>query len=92
MARDAGHAVLRASAPDQTAALDVDRTVGALVVLRERVALRPLPAAVEEALRCPACHASLDRNGERLLCVGARSYPVVGAKPVLLEEAFAANS
>jgi len=81
------------SAAEQTAALDVERTVAALGVLRERGALHPLPAAVEVALRCPACHAGLTRDGERLFCLDcARTYPVVGATPVLLEEAVTAGA
>jgi SAM-dependent methyltransferase len=81
------------SKAEQTAALDVDRTVAALGVLRERGALQPLPDAVQEALRCPACHALLVRNGEHLSCVDCpHSYPIVGATPVLLEEAVAAST
>jgi hypothetical protein len=82
-----------ASAAEQTAALDVERTVVALGVLRERGALHPLPAAVQAALRCPACHAKVTRNGDRMSCVDcARTYPVVGATPVLLEEAVTADA
>jgi len=80
--------VVGESEAEQTAALNVERTVAALGLLRERGALQPLPDAVQEALRCPACHASLVPNGDHLSCVDcARSYTVVGAAPVLLEEA-----
>ena len=81
-----------ASEAEQTAALDVERTIAALHVLRERGALHPLPSGVEAALRCPVCHAELTQAGDRLSCAGcARTYPLVGATPVLLEEAVTAE-
>jgi hypothetical protein len=81
-----------ASEAEQTAALNVERTIAALHVLRERGALHPLSSAVEAALRCPVCHAELARAGDRLSCTGcARAYPLVGATPVLLEEAVTAE-
>lgn len=82
-----------ASTAEQSAALDVEKTVAALAVLRECDALHPLPAAVQAALRCPACHARLRRDGEGLSCVDCtRSYPIVDATPVLLEEAVTADA
>jgi hypothetical protein len=78
--------------------LEKIRTIGASgvgavrgLLLCERDALHAIAAAVQEALRGPAC--PLARYGERLSCVGrARSDPNVGATPVLLEEAVAASA
>jgi hypothetical protein len=81
------------SEAEQTAALDVERTVAALRLLRERGGLHPLPAAVHDALACPACHASLENDAEQLICVGcSHTYPIVGGTPVLLMEAVAAGA
>jgi hypothetical protein len=76
------------SEAEQTAALDVERTIATLRVLRERGVLHPLPETVRNALACPVCRGSLEDNAERLSCVGcSRNYPIVGEAPVLLVEA-----
>jgi methyltransferase family protein/18S rRNA m6A1832 methyltransferase subunit Trm112p-like protein len=76
------------SEADQTAALDVERTLGALEQLRELGRLTPLPAHVSATLRCPLCRSSLTEEPSRLVCAECGSaYPVVGDVPVLLEEA-----
>jgi uncharacterized protein YbaR (Trm112 family) len=81
------------SVAEQTADLDVEQTVASLTALAEHRMLRPLPAAIEKALRCPACHGGLAREAERLSCREcARSYPVIDATPLLLEEAVRARA
>ena len=75
------------SSADQTAELDVERTVFVLAELSRRGALRPLPGAVVTALRCPACGGVVslrERDTECLSC--SRAYPAVGPTPVLLVE------
>jgi uncharacterized protein YbaR (Trm112 family) len=76
------------SAADQTAGLDVERTLAALAQLSELDRLRPLPAAMEASLRCPLCGGSVAIERARISCEECeRAYPVVGGVPVLLEEA-----
>ncbi len=76
------------SEADQTAALDVERTIAALAQLRDGGRLAPLPEQLRDALRCPMCRETLDAEAGRMSCRGCRrSYPVVGDVPVLLEEA-----
>jgi uncharacterized protein YbaR (Trm112 family) len=76
------------SVADQTAELDVERTVSALGELDRRAALRPHLETVTTALRCPSCLASVSLDAERAECLGCdRSYPVVGPVPILLVEA-----
>jgi hypothetical protein len=76
------------SAAEQTAELDIERTLATLTQLDGRGALRPLSAPIEAHLRCPACKAALRRHSSALSCLGCeRSYPCVGATPVLVEEA-----
>jgi uncharacterized protein YbaR (Trm112 family) len=81
------------SAAERSAERDVERTVAALQVLRERGALRTIPRRIQAALRCPACQARLTVTQERLTCVECgRRYPQVGDTPVLLEEAATAET
>jgi hypothetical protein len=76
------------SVAEQTAELDVERTVSALGELDRRGALKPHLETVIAALRCPSCSASVYFNAERADCSGCdRSYPVVGYVPILLVEA-----
>ena len=76
------------SAADQTAALDVGRTVAALAQLSEQRRLVPLSEPLRDALRCPICGGTLASEPGRLSCRECgRSYPIVGEVPVLLEEA-----
>jgi SAM-dependent methyltransferase len=76
------------SEADETAALDVERTVAVLAELARAGALRPHSQAVRAAFRCPACRAELSFEREAADCVSCgRSYPVIGETPVLLMEA-----
>jgi uncharacterized protein YbaR (Trm112 family) len=76
------------SAAEQTASLDVERTISTLATLRERDKLQPLPRKLVERLSCPWCHGTLALEGDRATCSECeRSYPVVGSVPVLLVEA-----
>jgi uncharacterized protein YbaR (Trm112 family) len=77
-----------ASTADETAALDLERTLAALEQLDRAGALKSHPNEVISVLRCPSCRGSLELTGEAATCVSCgRSYPVVGAVPVLLTEA-----
>ena len=79
------------SAADQTAALDVQRTLAALAQLSELGRLTPLPQPIRDELRCPLCRGTLSGEPSRLTCTECGSaYPVVGDVPVLLEEAVRA--
>jgi hypothetical protein len=76
------------SAAEETAELDLERTVSVLEQLDRAGALKPHPDNVVSALRCPSCRGSLDLTGQEATCAScARSYPVIGAVPVLLTEA-----
>ena len=76
------------SVADQTAELDVERTVSALHELDRRGALKPQPDVLGGSLSCPSCEASLTLGGEAAECSACgRSYPVVGHVPILLVEA-----
>jgi SAM-dependent methyltransferase len=76
------------SVAEQTAELDVERTVSALRELDRRGALKPHSAQVTGALRCPWCAAALSLGGGTAECSACeRSYPVVGQVPILLVEA-----
>jgi uncharacterized protein YbaR (Trm112 family) len=76
------------SAADQTAALDVERTVAALAQLSGRGTLVPLSEKLRAALRCPLCGGELRSETARMSCLECeRNYPLVGEVPVLLEEA-----
>jgi uncharacterized protein YbaR (Trm112 family) len=76
------------SAADQTAELDIERTVPALGELDRRGALKPQPESLAEVLRCPSWGASPSVASDPLSCSGCgRSYPIVGHVPVLLVEA-----
>lgn len=82
--------VLGESAAERTATLDVDRTLRALAEAASRDALQPLPDSLRAALRCPVCASALELSDDRAACSGcARTFPVVGGVPVLLEEAAA---
>jgi uncharacterized protein YbaR (Trm112 family) len=77
-----------ASEAEQTAELDVERTLSALTELDRRGALKPQPEGLGELLRCPWCRASLALRPDAAACSECgRSYPVVGHVPVLLVEA-----
>jgi SAM-dependent methyltransferase len=76
------------SLADQTAELDVERTVSVLGELNRRGALKPHLETVTAALRCPSCLASVSLDAEWAKCSGCgRSYPVVGHVPIFLVEA-----
>ena len=76
------------SVADQTAELDVERTVSALHELDRRGALKPQPDVLGGSLSCPSCEAALTLGGEAAECSACgRSYPVVGHVPILLVEA-----
>jgi uncharacterized protein YbaR (Trm112 family) len=78
------------SAADQTAELDVERTIAALAELDRRGALKPQPGSLTERLRCPSCESALELDSGSATCSSCgRSYPVVGDVPVLLVEAAA---
>jgi SAM-dependent methyltransferase len=67
-----------------TAAYDQERTAAALAAAHASGRTRPLPAAVRERLRCPACRATVSGTSP-LVCDGCeRTYPVVGHTPILL--------
>ena len=77
-----------ASAADQTAELDIDRTISALGQLDRRGALKPPPERLPEIVRCPACRAPLALSADAASCSDCgRSYPIVGHVPILLVEA-----
>jgi len=68
----------------ETAGLDLERTLAGL----ERVPRPPLPSAVVEALRCPACRLRLSPQAGAVQCSGCgRAFPMAGGVPVLLLEA-----
>jgi hypothetical protein len=72
------------SSADETADLDVERTIAALL----RDPPPALPAALRAALCCPICHGRLDDRPAVLECLDCgREFPVAGATPLLLEEA-----
>jgi uncharacterized protein YbaR (Trm112 family) len=77
------------SQADETADVDVERTLALLGELQARGGLRPLTPSLRQALRCPACHGELALRDQRASCRSCeRSYPVKGDVPVLLEEAL----
>jgi uncharacterized protein YbaR (Trm112 family) len=77
-----------ASAADQTAELDLERTRSVLGELHRAGALKPHAPAVLKALRCPGCGGSLSIGVEAATCDSCgRSYPVIGEVPVMLLEA-----
>ena len=79
------------SAADQTAALDVERTLGALAQLSELGRLTPLPQQIRRRSSLPALRGDADRRAVAATCTEcASAYPVVGDVPVLLEEAVRA--
>jgi uncharacterized protein YbaR (Trm112 family) len=72
------------SRADETAELDVERTIAAL----QRDRPPALPPALRAALCCPICHGVLGDRRAALECLDCgREFPVVGAVPLLLEEA-----
>jgi uncharacterized protein YbaR (Trm112 family) len=76
------------SAAEQTALLDVERTVSTLQELDRHGALKPLPEQLARSLRCPSCRGSLTLAGEPATCSECNGvYPVVGHVPILLVEA-----
>jgi uncharacterized protein YbaR (Trm112 family) len=76
------------SAADETAALDLDRTISFLGELSRAGALRPHPQEILSSLRCPECRGGLRFDHQAAACESCgRSYPVVGEVPVLLLEA-----
>ncbi len=90
-----GHLDIRVegeSAADETALLDVERTVSALTHLAETGQIVPLGPGLRSALRCPLCAGKLTAEPGWISCEGCgRSYPFVGEVPVLLEEAVGAG-
>lgn len=73
---------------DQTAELDVERTVSALRELDRHGALKPQPGPLNSRLRCPSCKAPLSLGYATAACSSCgSSYPVVGQVPILLVEA-----
>jgi SAM-dependent methyltransferase len=79
------------SAAEQTAALDVERTLMALSQLADSGRLVPLTPALRAVLRCPDCGEALEASSDEFACSECgRRYPVVGDVPVLLEEAVRA--
>lgn len=77
-----------ASTADETAALDLERTVSVLEQLNRAGALKPHPQAVIAELRCPACRGTLSLERTSAACESCgRSYPVIGEVPILLLEA-----
>lgn len=76
------------SAADETAGLDVERTISLLGELNRAGALRSHPQAILSTLRCPNCRGELTFEPERAVCGSCgRSYPVIGGVPLLLLEA-----
>jgi len=48
---------------------------------------RPLTSEDLRWLVCPACHQSVQLNGDGIVCLGcARRYPIVDGIPVLLPD------
>jgi hypothetical protein len=75
------------------ASLDLRGTLEMLRDLGARGGLRPLPPAVRDALRCPACGGGLQLTDERATCAACgTAYPVAGGVPVLLAEAVPASA
>lgn len=82
-----------ASTADETAELDLERTISLLEDLDRAGVLRPHPEAVLSALRCPRCRGELTLEKARAVCASCdRAYPVVGGVPILLDEAARARS
>jgi uncharacterized protein YbaR (Trm112 family) len=85
------HIDVRVTAPaaaEETAAFDLAGTLAALRAAHARRGLPPLPAAIRDALRCPACGTAIAISDEVATCSGCGAvYPVVGPTPVLLVEA-----
>ena len=76
------------SSAEQTAGMDVDRTLAFLAELARTGALQPHPERVRSILRCPDCLSHLTFEAETAICGSCgRSYPVIGDVPVLLSEA-----
>ena len=76
------------SSAEQTAGMDVDRTLAFLAELARTGALQPHPEPVRSILRCPDCRNPLTFDVETAVCGSCgRSYPVIGDVPVLLSEA-----
>ena len=76
------------SVAEQTAELDVERTINALHELDRRGALKPQPDELAGSLRCPSCDGPLSLGDSVAECSSCgRSYPVVGQVPILLIEA-----
>jgi hypothetical protein len=74
------------SAADETASLDLERTLSALAQLAESAQLAPLGEELRSALRCPVDGGDLEVGRERAVCQGCeRAYPIVGEVPVLLD-------
>lgn len=70
------------------ASLDVTATVQALTALGRAGNLAPLPPAVRDTLRCPACRSALTWADSTTTCAGCGlSYPVAAGVPLLLAEA-----
>jgi Methyltransferase domain len=77
-----------ASAAEETAEVDLERTTSILNELDRAGALQPHPPQVRAALRCPGCRGSLSFDGSTATCDSCgRAYPVVSGVPVLLLEA-----
>jgi uncharacterized protein YbaR (Trm112 family)/SAM-dependent methyltransferase len=75
------------SKADQTAALDVDRTLAVLDQLANSAATVPLSPSLNAALRCPVCRSALAFSPGAVTCKKCgRAYPIAGDVPVLLEE------
>jgi uncharacterized protein YbaR (Trm112 family) len=79
------HVMVKApSAADQTAELDIERTIEAL----RRNPPPALPAAVRHSLCCPICRGELADRRDVLECLSCgREFPVVETVPLLLDEA-----
>jgi uncharacterized protein YbaR (Trm112 family) len=75
------------SAAEQTATLDVERTVHALERAQAAGQLQPLTDALLAVLRCPCCRGSLDVAVDIACRECGRRYPFAGGVPVLLREA-----
>jgi SAM-dependent methyltransferase len=77
------------STAEESASLDVERTIATLKRLRERDELQPLPRSLASRLSCPRCGGPLALEGDRASCSECEgSYPVVGPVPILLVEAL----
>jgi SAM-dependent methyltransferase len=80
--------VVGASAAEETAEVDLERTAFLLEKLSQAAALRTHPPQLQAALRCPGCGSSLTFGDTAAVCGACkRSYPIVGAVPMLLLEA-----